>query len=140
MQKPTPTSTATSTCAHPKEIKLTDDLTKKSLGYKHWTGRYYPSLWVLKFDGTTVITFDGKEFTREKTSIVIDPEKPVKVHFDFEFLGGRRKGWKEVIYQIDKDANTIHIDFDWKEPKDDQILISPATPLSKSSHNNHDGK
>jgi len=123
-----------------KEITLTDDLVKKSLGYKHWTGWYYPTKWELKLNDELVLTFDGKEFTHVKRKITLDPTKPLKAYFDFEFLHGKRKGWKQVMYQVDPNANNLKIDFDWKEANDHQILISPAKFLSIDSHNNHDGK
>jgi len=123
-----------------QEISLSDELTKTSFGYKHWSGRYYPSKFVLKFNDEVVLTFDGKEITHVKDKISINPDKPLKAHFDFEFLGGRRLGWKEVMYQIDKNANSVNIDFDWKDPQDYQIILSPAKPLSTKGGNNHDGK
>lgn len=123
-----------------KEIALHDELTKTSLGYKHWSGRYYPSKFILKLNDVTVLTFNGKEITHVKDNISINPDKPLKAHFDFEFLGGRRHGWKEVMYQVDKNATSLNIDFDWKDPQDYQIILSPAKALSKKGGNNHDGK
>lgn len=123
-----------------KNIKLILDMNKKSLAYKYLFIHYSPSKWTLKLDGNPVLTFDGKHLTQVKNSITIDPEKPLAARFDFEFLGGKKFGWKEVMYQIDKNADAIHIQFDWKDPKDDQILISPAKALSKTGHNNHEGK
>ncbi|MDR3550300.1 MAG: hypothetical protein P4L31_02720 [Candidatus Babeliales bacterium] len=123
----------------PKEIQLILDMTKKNLAYKYLFVHYSPSKWILKLDGTPVLTFDGKHLTQVKNSISINPEKPIAARFDFEFLGGRRLGWKEVMYQIDKNVDAIHINFDWKDPEDDQILISPAKALSKKGHNNHTG-
>lgn len=129
-ETPTPESDKTQT------LNITDSLTKKKLGYHHWTGWYYPSKWVLKFDNTEIMTFDGNDFDRLKNTIKIVPNKPVKVHFDYEFLGGRRYGWREVVYQFDCKTTAINLDFDWKSEGDYQILVTPAKVLSTDYYRN----
>lgn len=137
-EKPRDHQTAQREQAKTKKFKLQDDLTKKSLGYKHWTGWYYPTSFILSFNGKEILTFDGREFDRVVDSITLDPSKLLKVRFDWEFLNGKRKGWRELEFKLNQNTDTIMFDFDWKD-KESQILIDNAEVIStKSDKDNYD--
>jgi hypothetical protein len=115
---------------------------KKNFGYKHWTGTYYPSKFVLKFDNVVVLTFDGKEFQYPNNKIVINQDRILKTRFDWEFLGGRRSGWKEIEFKINENADKLDINFDWKSEQKDskndpwQLTISQAKPIKQRAAEN----
>jgi len=101
-----------------------------TLGYKHWTGWYYPTKFILTINDTEVINFDGKEFTRANEEITFNPAEPLKIHFLWEFLHGRRTGWRTTEFKLDASAKSIDIDFDWKDQW--QIYIDHATPIAST--------
>lgn len=101
-----------------------------TLGYKHWTGWYYPTKFILTINDIPVITFNGKEFTRPNKELTFDPSKPLKAHFVWEFLHGRKAGWRSTEFQLNPDAQSIFIGFDWKDQW--QVIIDQAAPIAQS--------
>jgi len=118
-----------------KRITLKADWDKNTLAYKHWTGRYRPSSWVLKLNGKVVLTYNGREYEFKTKHLEIDPTKILKAHFDWEFLNGRRKGWKEIDYKVNQNADKLELAFDWKnEPW--QLTIANTLPITTRSSDN----
>lgn len=118
-----------------KKLTISQDWDKKTLGYKHWTGWYYPSKWILTINGKEVLTFEGKVYDQRTKHITVDASKQLKARFDWEFLGGRRKGWKEIDYKINENADKLELSFNWKnEPW--QLTISNTKPISTRSSDN----
>lgn len=101
-----------------------------TLGYKHWTGWYYPTKFILTINESPVIVFDGKEFTRPTKELTFDASQPLKAHFVWEFLHGRKAGWRSTDFQLSPDAQSIFIGFDWKDPW--QVIIDQAAPIAQS--------
>lgn len=101
-----------------------------TLGYKHWTGWYYPTKFILTINDKQVITFDGKEFTRPTKELTFNPKEPLKAHFVWEFLNGRKAGWRSTDFQLMPEAKSIYIGFDWKDQW--QVIIDQAAPITKS--------
>lgn len=125
-----------------KHLVIENKCVKKNFGYKHWTGTYYPSKFVLKFDNKVVLTFNGKEFQQPITKIAVNKDRILKARFDWEFLGGRRSGWKEIEFKINENADKLDLHFDWKseqkDSKDDpwQLSIKQATPIKQNAAEN----
>lgn len=101
-----------------------------TLGYKHWTGWYYPTKFVLTINDMPVITFDGKEFTRPTKELTFDPNQPLKAHFVWEFLHGRRAGWRSTEFELNPEAKSIFVGFNWKDQW--QVIIDQAAPIESS--------
>ena len=101
-----------------------------TLGYKHWTGWYYPTKFILTINDAPVITFNGHEFTRPTKELTFDSSKPLKAHFVWEFLNGKRAGWRTTEFELNPDVKSIFIGFDWKDEW--QVIIDQATPIPES--------
>jgi hypothetical protein len=109
-----------------------------TLGYKHWTGWHYPTKFIMKLNNVEILAFDGKEFTRKNATIDLDVQEPFVIHFDWEFLNGRRQGWRTITFKLDQNAQAIDLDFDWKDEW--QVLVKQAKPVSSESSDNKDSK
>lgn len=111
-----------------------------TLGYKHWTGWYYPTKFILSINGAEVINFDGKEFTRPNKEISCNPQEPLKIRFVWEFLHGRRHGWRSTDFKLDPAAKSIDLDFDWKDEWQVKIAQAKPIPESDKSNKSHEDK
>ncbi len=125
-----------------KHLMIQNKCTKKNFGYKHWTGTYYPSNFVLKMDNKVVLTFNGKEFQYPTNKIALSKGQTLKARFDWAFLGGRRSGWKEIEFKINENADRLDLSFDWKSEQKDakndpwQLTIAQATPIKQTAAEN----
>lgn len=109
-----------------RTVTINNTICKDKLGYKHWGIWYHPS----KF----VVSFNGKVVEQEsKDAITIPADGTLKVHYEYEFLGGIRKGWRALTYRVDAQAKHLDIDFNWKDEY--PVKISNATPLSSDGKN-----
>lgn len=119
-----------------KTFAITDTFKDKerhqagTLGYHKFFTWFYPTLFVLKINDIPVLSFDGKEYTRPNREITLDPNEPITAHFDWEFLHGRKKGWRTTDFKLDPSAQEIVISFDWKDTW--QVKIDQAQPIPES--------
>lgn len=107
-----------------------------TLGYKHWTGWYYPSKFILSINGVEILSFDGYEFKRMRTELTFNPNEPLKTGFVWEFLGGRKAGWRSTDFELEPGADSIDIGFDWKDQWQVMIKNAHAIPESDRSSDN----
>ncbi len=103
-----------------KKITFNNTINKDKLGYRHWGIWYYPSKFILSINGTPIENGTTKEINLASDNMT--------VRFDYEFLNGLRKGWREVIYMVDSSSASCNIDFNWKDNW--QIIIDKAKPVS----------
>lgn len=89
-----------------RTISVENAITKKMLGYKYF-GTHYPT--------TFTITANGTEIKQESKELIKIANNQLKVLYHFEFLNGKKRGSKEVIFAVKPGADTLTIAFDWKD-------------------------
>lgn len=108
-----------------RKVSINNEITHNMLGYKYWGIKYHPSKFVL--------SVNGQEIENESTKIItLNPDQTIKVHYEYEFLNGRRKGWRETIYKVAENIDKINISFDWHN-KSSHLLIDNVTLISSSN-------
>ncbi len=102
-----------------KAVKVTNNIEQSMLTYKHWTGKYEPSTFVVSIDGQTI------EQNKEYNILVTD--STLKVRYDYSFINGMRKGAKIIKFQLEKNAVDLLITFSWNDEW--RVIIDQATPV-----------
>jgi hypothetical protein len=54
-------------------------------------------------------------------------DNKITVRYDYAFLGGKRKGCKEIEFEIDPGATDLSMNFSWN--KESRIVIDKAKPV-----------
>lgn len=108
-------------CATPqtKAVRVTNNIEQSMLTYKHWTGKYEPSTFVMKIDGQTI--------EQDKEYDIIVTDNILKVRYDYSFINGMRKGAKIIKFQLEKNAVDLLITFSWNDEW--RVIINQATPV-----------
>ena len=92
------------------------------LKYKHWSGTYEPSTFVMHVNEKEI------ELGTQKSIPMID-NGIIEVRFDYAFLNGKRKGAKIVVFEVDNDIVDLNITFNWKNKW--QVIIDNAKPVKE---------
>ncbi len=88
-----------------RTITVKNDIEPHMLTYKHWTGTYEPSTFILKVNDQVL------EPGKQKTITIEDDT--LNVRYDYAFLGGMRKGAKEIEFEVEKNTNQVDVSFSW---------------------------
>ena len=83
------------------------------LQYKHWTGKYSPT----KF----LVTANGIPLEPGQTTSIMVTNNKLDLRFEHEFMNGKRSGDKTVPFTLKDDTIAIDLTFSWKE--DDRFII-----------------
>ena len=106
--------------APPKKRRITiiNGIDDTMLKYKHWTGRYKPTLFTLACNDQTI------EQGEKKTVEILDDK--LSVVYEYEFMNGRRKGKKRIDFTVDQSHDTLELTFKWKDKW--HVYIDHAEP------------
>ncbi len=115
-------SDAPSTQKAKKNITITNNIERDMLKYKHWSGTYEPSTFVMHVNKKEI------EPGTQKSIPMID-NGIIEVRFDYAFLNGKRKGAKIVVFEVDNDIVDLNITFNWKNKW--QVIIDNAKPVKE---------
>jgi len=113
-----------------QRIIITNGITKEMLTYKHWSGSYEPT--------TFVITISGNPISYNETAQVeIENQESILIRYDYSFVNGYKKGSREIEFTISPEKNDYILSFSWKEPAHlilENASIKKATviPFNKS--------
>ena len=102
-----------------RAVKVTNNIEQSMLTYKHWTGKYEPSTFVMKIDGQTI--------EQDKEYDIIVTDNILEVRYDYSFINGIRKGAKIIKFQLEKNAVDLLITFSWNDEW--RVIIDQATPV-----------
>jgi len=101
-----PSSVESDTKATPEsDISISNNIDyKKDTTYKWGFISYTPNKFVFKIN--------GQEIAPGKT-ISIQASKKMMVRYDYEFANGKRKGSKEIEFELDPKAKELDMRFSW---------------------------
>jgi len=111
----------TSTPKAQTNITVKNNIERNMLKYKHWSGTYEPSTFVIQVNEKKI------EPGTQKSIPMIDGI--IEVRFDYAFLNGKRKGAKIIVFEVDNDIVDVNITFNWKNKW--QVLIDNAKPVEE---------
>lgn len=100
-----------------KKVKIKNSIEKAMLGYKHWTGRYFPTKFVITFNGVPIENGSSN-------SVTIDANKKLIVKHEYEFLNGRRAGWRQIEFEVQQSATELDVTFNWLH--ENHVIIDKA--------------
>lgn len=112
---------SSSSSGQTKKIMVQNGIEQEMLEYKHWTGTYEPTTFVLSINGKEI-----QPGTEERVTI---QDNILNVRFDYAFLNGKRSGAKIISFEIDNNTSKLDITFEWKDKW--QVFIENATPVKK---------
>lgn len=101
-----------------RPITVTNDITKKMLGYSHWTGTHTPT-----FFGITVNGIPMNQGEQKKIDIT---DNQFTVSYRYSFRGGYKTGARNILFKIKPEATNAAITFSWKNSW--HIICEQATP------------
>ncbi len=104
-----------------KTISIKNNIEQDMLKYKHWSGTYEPSTFVIQVNEKEI------EPGTQKSIPMIDGI--IEVRFDYAFLNGKRKGAKIIVFEVDNDIVDLNITFNWRDKW--QVLIDNAKPVEE---------
>ncbi len=109
-------------------VTVNNELTKKMITYKYFVS-YSPTKFDLYANGVHLVTLD-KKHRPISTNLNKVPLKDGKlvVLYEYEFMGGSRKGAKEVTFDVAPDANVLKLTFNWKNKW--RVILDNAIPIS----------
>ncbi len=90
---------------------------KNNLGYKHWTGTYYPNTFALRVNNILL--------EQNKKTVVPVTDNTCTVRIDYSFVNGRRTGGIVATYKFDTNI-PIHICTFTSWHDDERLVISDA--------------
>jgi len=102
-----------------RNILVTNNITPKMKKYKHWAGRFKPSIFF--------ISINGSKIEKNTPTTVHITNNVLRVRYDYEF-GSRKTGAKVVEFLVSDDIKKIIIRFKWHHKW--RILIEGAEPQS----------
>jgi len=105
-----------------KNVTIQNLIEQDMLKYKHWTGTYEPT--------TFVLSINDKEITSGSKEMVTTVDNILSVRFDYAFLNGKRKGAKIISFEVEENVKDLNITFNWKDKW--QVLIDNAIPIEKN--------
>ncbi len=110
-----------------KIVTIKNNIEPAMLHYKHWSGTYQPT--------TFVITINGQEIKPETQYDITITNNQLAVRFDYAFLNGKKKGAKIVSFTVNTNKPTLNLSFSWDDKW--QVIIDNATPcqVKKESFN-----
>ena len=114
-------SDVSSTLKAKKTITIKNNIERDMLKYKHWSGTYEPSTFIIQVNEKEI------EPSTQKSISMIDGI--LEVRFDYAFLNGKRKGAKIIVFEVDNDIVDLDITFNWKNKW--QVLIDNAKPVKE---------
>ena len=91
---------------HTQKVEVTNGITEKMTGYKHFFGTFKPD--------TFSITVNKQPMKLGETKTFHLPDGKLNVRYDFEYEG-HRKGAKIVTFEVPKDMISLSFTFDWKK-------------------------
>jgi len=100
-----------------RKISVTNNITPKMKKYKHWAGRFRPSVFF--------ISINGNKIKKDTPTNVHITNNTLRVRYDYEF-GTRKIGAKVVEFLVPEETKEITIRFKWKHKW--RILIEGAEP------------
>lgn len=103
-----------------RTIVVKNGITRKMLGYSHWTGTYRPTTFVIDIDGNPL----GQN---EEQSVTIKNNR-LTVSYRYSFMKGYRTGARNITFIVDPEATTVTLTFAWKDKW--HILCDNASPES----------
>lgn len=109
----------TKTATQLQTITIKNDIEPSMLQYKHWTGTYKPSIFVITINGQTIE--QGKEYQVTATDNMLE------IGYNYSFMNGMRTGAKIVKFQIEKNTEPLNLTFSWDNEW--RVIIDHATPL-----------
>lgn len=113
-----------------RTIKLKNTIERKMLGYKKW-GTHYPTKFIVTANNKVVFKMEQKEVSAKEEVSVIIVDNKLTMHYDYEFLNGRRAGSKTTEFKVAPEATTLTLSFDWKDKENPQhIILDSATVVS----------
>jgi len=101
-------------------ITITHHISNEVLDYKHWTGTYHPTTFVMHANGIH-LDIEDKSFEVEIVDNIL------VIRYDYAFLNVKRKGAKSVLFDIPTELEHCDINFNWKDEW--QVLIDGADPI-----------
>ena len=111
-----------SVLAEKKNVTIQNLIEQDMLKYKHWTGTYEPT--------TFVLSINDKEITSGSKEMVTIVDNILSVRFDYAFLNGKRNGAKIISFEVEENVKDLNITFNWKGKW--QVLIDNAIPIEKN--------
>ena len=116
----TPAPTATQAVKQTRVVKITNAITSNMLKYKYGFVNYSPDPFNIIINGTVL--------TQGTTGTFSIKNNILKARYEYSFAGGMYKGFKEVEYSVDADADTLELTFNWHD--NCRIKISNSHPIS----------
>jgi len=101
-----------------KIILINNNIQPYMLRYKHWSGTYEPTTFVITINGQKI-----RPHTQYKITII---NNQLDVRFDYAFLNGKKKGAKIVRFTLNTNRSALNLSFSWHDKW--QVIIENATP------------
>lgn len=116
----------------PATITINNTMDTTTLGYKHFTGTYFPSSFIMTVDGKKIATHDDLGTTIYRTATITRPSNNiVTINYSFEFKAfGKtyRKAKRKLEFEIDPTQATVDLLFSWKAKE--HVQLKPGTLLN----------
>jgi hypothetical protein len=103
----------------PRTIKITNSIEDRQLAYNYCFVSYSPTSFNVQVNGKTI--------DPTKSEMISISDNKITVRYDYAFLGGKRKGCKEIEFEIDPGATDLSMNFSWN--KESRIVIDKAKPV-----------
>ncbi|MCX5925577.1 MAG: hypothetical protein NT124_04775 [Candidatus Dependentiae bacterium] len=116
---PALTNTLVGTPESPKII-IKNGITKKMLSYKHWTGKYTPSIFTIKVNDTPIMEGDELAVTLHNNRFTVS--------YRYSFMNGYRTGARSITFIVNPNSTAINLSFNWKNKW--HVLCDQASPES----------
>jgi hypothetical protein len=104
-----------------RTVTIKNNISEEEVSYKHWTGKYKPTTFVISVNGQHIEPGQEKE-------VAINSDEELKVRYDYSFANGYKTGAKEVAFDINETTKKADISFSW----DDEWRIQIENGIPKS--------
>lgn len=103
-----------------RKIIIKNGITKKMLSYKHWTGKYTPSIFTIKVNDMPITEGNEQTITLENNRFTVS--------YRYSFMNGYRTGARTITFIVNPEAHEVNLSFAWKNTW--HVLCDQASPES----------
>lgn len=105
-----------------RQLTITNNIQDAQLAYTYCFMSYKPT--------SFSVQVNGKIIDQAKSERISITDNKIRVRYDYAFLNGKRKGAKEIEFEIDPQASNLALQFSWD--KESRIVIDNAKPTAIS--------
>lgn len=103
-----------------RSVTINSNITQKSLGVKKYGMTHHPTSFMVYVNDEPITLGESKKLSLKDNKLM--------VRYEYAFLGGKYKGCKELLFDLEPKKTSYTLGFSWND--EDHVQVSSATHIS----------